>query len=311
MKTPAVLMNPLRPVIMAAASSARCEHAITSMSRSRQLVERFVAGEKRSDAIDAVSQLLGAGRYVSVDFLGERVVDTVQARMAVDEYLQLIDELGNFAFTPASVPPVEVSVKLSALGAALGEDLAVQNARIICHAAQAAGVWVTLDAEDHSTTDFRLKVVRLLRNDFPWLGTVLQAYLRRTESDCREFAGMRIRLCKGAYNEPRTVAYRRRDEVSSSYRRCLAILCAGTGYPMVATHDPDLIDAAAGMGADRFEYQMLFGIREDEQTQLVATGQHVRTYVPYGYAWYPYFMRRLAERPANLRFFLRAVLSRT
>lgn len=312
MKPSAALTNSLRPVILAAARSPRCEHAITRAPISRQVVNRFVAGRERSDAMAVVSRLLDNGRYVSVDFLGENVTDAVSAQAIVREYLLLIEELGKFADTLAPVPRVEVSVKLSSLGAALNVDAATENARIICTAAQSAGVWVTLDAEDHTTTDATLATVRSLRVDFPWLGTVLQAYLRRTESDCLAFADARIRLCKGAYNEPEAVAYIRREDVTASYLRCLDILCAGTGYPMVASHDPVVIAAAArtDRAVDRFEYQMLFGIREPEQARLVAGGQHVRTYVPYGSAWYPYFMRRLAERPANLAFFLRSVVSR-
>ncbi|MGG7101616.1 proline dehydrogenase family protein [Rhodococcus sp. 24CO] len=312
MKPSAVLTNSLRPVILAAARSPRCEHAITRAPLSSAVVNRFVAGRERSDAIAVVSRLLDDGRYVSVDFLGENVTDAVSARATVHEYLSLIEELGKFADTLAPVPRVEVSVKLSALGAERNTDVAAENARIICAAAQSAGLWVTVDAEDHTTTDATLATVRSLRVDFPWLGTVLQAYLRRTESDCLAFADARIRLCKGAYNEPEAVAYIRREDVTASYLRCLDILCRGTGYPMVASHDPVVIAAAARMfcGVERFEYQMLFGIREPEQARLVAGGQHVRTYVPYGSAWYPYFMRRLAERPANLAFFLRSVVSR-
>lgn len=312
MKPSAVLTNSLRPVILAAARSPRCEHAITRAPLSRQVVNRFVAGRERSDAIAVVSRLLDDGRYVSVDFLGENVTDAGSARATVHEYLSLIEELGKFSRTLAPVPRVEVSVKLSSLGAELNTDVAAENARTICAAAQSAGVWVTVDAEDHTTTDATLATVRSLRADFPWLGTVLQAYLRRTESDCLAFDGARIRLCKGAYNEPEAVAYIRREDVTASYLRCLDILCRGTGYPMVASHDPVVIAAAARMfcGVERFEYQMLFGIREPEQARLVAEGQHVRTYVPYGSAWYPYFMRRLAERPANLAFFLRSVVAR-
>lgn len=173
----------------------------------------------------------------------------------------------------------------------------------------------TVDAEDHTTTDSTLSIVRELRSDFPWLGTVLQAYLKRTEGDCEEFAasGARIRLCKGAYDEPTSVAYRGADEVTESYLRCLRVLMAGEGYPMVASHDPAIIDAVPAMarkfhrGTDDLEYQMLYGIRDGEQRRLADEGNHVRVYVPFGTQWYGYFVRRLAERPANLVFFLRAL----
>ena len=214
-----------------------------------------------------------------------------------------------------------MSLKLSALGQALprdGEKIALENAHTICERAQRVGAWVTVDAEDHTTTDSTLSIVRELRTEFDWLGTVLQAYLKRTEGDCREFAasGARIRLCKGAYDEPASVAYRDGDDVTDSYLRCLEVLMAGSGYPMVASHDPQIIAAVPAMarengrGVDDFEYQMLYGIRDAEQRRLVDEGNRVRVYVPFGTQWYGYFVRRLAERPANLTFFLRALAER-
>jgi proline dehydrogenase len=160
--------------------------------------------------------------------------------------------------------------------------------------------------------------VRELRTEFDWLGTVLQAYLKRSEADCAEFAatGTRIRLCKGAYDEPASVAYRDAGEVTDSYLRCLRTLMAGSGYPMVASHDPVVIAAVGelaaefGRSTDRFEYQMLYGIRDAEQRRLAIEGNQVRVYVPFGNQWYGYFVRRLAERPANLMFFLRALTHR-
>src|SRR5262249_22201994 len=153
------------------------------------------------------------------------------------------------------VRPLEVSVKLSALGQALdrdGQKIALENARAICERAQQVGAWVTVDAEDHSTTDSTLSISGDLRVDFPWLGTVLQAYLRRTLDDCRELAtvGARVRLCKGAYDEPASVAYRNRAEVTQSYLRCLRVLMAGGGYPMVASHDPQIIDAVPDLARE-------------------------------------------------------------
>ena len=194
----------------------------------------------------------------------------------------------------------------------------MENAHTICERAKRAGAWVTVDAEDHTTTDSTLSIVRDLRTEFDWLGTVLQAYLQRTQADCEEFAasGARIRLCKGAYDEPASVAFREREEVTDSYLRCLRVLMAGDGYPMVASHDPGIIEAVpemvreSGRGVDDFEYQMLYGIRDAEQRRLADEGNHVRVYVPFGTQWYGYFVRRLAERPANLKFFLRALAER-
>ena len=199
-----------------------------------------------------------------------------------------------------------------------GDKIAYENAYAICERAKNAGAWVTLDAEDHTTAESRLAIVHELRREFDWVGTVLQAYLKRTESDCRDFAasGARIRLCKGAYDEPSSVAHRSPREVNESYLRCLRILMAGTSYPMVASHDPGIISGAVdlvrefGCRVDEFEYQMLYGIRDAEQRRLAAEGNHVRVYVPFGTQWYGYFVRRLAERPANLTFFLRALAER-
>jgi proline dehydrogenase len=179
-------------------------------------------------------------------------------------------------------------------------------------------VWVTVDAENHTTTDSTLRIVRDLRAEFPWLGLVLQAYLRRTLDDCEEFAssGARVRLCKGAYDEPASVAHRGNAEVTDSYLACLRVLMAGSGYPMVASHDPAIVSAVpamvreSGRRSDQFEYQMLYGIRDDEQRRLAAAGDQLRVYVPFGTQWYGYFMRRLAERPANLTLFLRALAQR-
>jgi proline dehydrogenase len=209
-------------------------------------------------------------------------------------------------------------VKLSAVGQALDESLALDNARVICAAAQAAGSSVTIDMEDHTTTDSTLRVVGLLRRDFPSTGAVLQASLHRTEGDCRVLGvpGSRVRLCKGAYQEPSALAWQRPDDVRAAYLRCLSTLIAGGALPMAATHDPKLVDATGrlvrNIGGPGFkhEYQMLFGIRPDEQRRLVAAGATVRVYVPFGVQWYGYLMRRMAERPANTALFLRALMSR-
>jgi proline dehydrogenase len=171
--------------------------------------------------------------------------------------------------------------------------------------------------EDHTTTDETLATLHELRKDYPETGAVLQAYLHRTEADCRALAheGSRVRLCKGAYNEPEQVAFRDRHEVDKAYVRCLKVLMAGQGYPMVATHDPRMIRIAGALATRHgrtpgdHEYQMLYGIRTDEQRRLAAAGHTVRVYVPYGQEWYGYLMRRLAERPSNLTFFLRSLVS--
>ncbi|WP_144206695.1 proline dehydrogenase family protein [Mycobacterium tilburgii] len=317
-----VFAHTLRPAIIAASRRDGLRRAAEGLSVTRNVVHRFVPGETIDSALESVAALRASDRYVSIDYLGEDVVNADDAAAAVRTYLDLIDRLAG-AEQPAGVAvrPPEVSVKLSAIGQSLardGEKIARENARTICEAAGRAGMWVTVDAENHTTTDSTLSIVRNLRADFPWLGTVLQAYLRRTLGDCREFAesGARIRLCKGAYDEPVSVAYRGAHQVTASYLACLRELMAGSGYPMVASHDPVIIGAVpdiareSGRGTADFEYQMLYGIRDDEQRRLAGLGNQVRVYVPFGTQWYGYFMRRLAERPANLTFFLRALAQR-
>jgi proline dehydrogenase len=310
-----------RPVILAAARSDGLRRTAERMPVTRQVVHRFVPGETVEHALTSVAELRDSRRFVSIDYLGEDVTDTDSADATVRAYGDLLDALGQRDEAPGGPRQLEVSLKLSALGQALprdGEKIALENAHAICTKARDLGAWVTVDAEDHTTTDSTLSIVRDLRHDFPWLGTVLQAYLKRTEGDCEEFAasGARIRLCKGAYDEPASVAHRGADDVTESYLRCLRVLMAGEGYPMVASHDPAIIEAVPvmarefGRGTDDFEYQMLYGIRDGEQRRLAEAGNNVRVYVPFGTQWYGYFVRRLAERPANLTFFLRALAER-
>lgn len=310
----------LRPAILAAGRRPGLRAAAERLPVTRRVVRRFVPGETLASALNCVAALRYSGQLVSVDYLGEDVASADDADAAVRTYLDLIAKLGELG-GGGLVRPLEVSVKLSALGQCLDRDghkIARENAWSICAAARRAGVWVTVDAENHTTTDSTLRIVRDLRAEFPWLGVVLQAYLRRTLGDCEEFAasGARVRLCKGAYDEPASVAYSEPADVTRAYLACLRVLMTGSGYPMVATHDPAIIAAVpdlvreSGRGAGDFEYQMLYGIRDGEQRRLAGAGNQVRVYVPFGTEWYGYFMRRLAERPANLTFFLRALARR-
>jgi proline dehydrogenase len=312
----------LRPAILSASRSDGLRRTAERWPVTRKVVHRFVPGATLDRVLDSVAVLRDSRRLVSIDYLGEDVTDVDGANATVRAYLQLLDALGRRPDASHScVRALEVSLKLSALGQALGRDgekIALANAHTICERAEQIGAWVTVDAEDHTTTDSTLSIAADLRTDFPWLGVVLQAYLRRTQGDCEQFAGpgARVRLCKGAYDEPASVAYRDAAAVTESYLRCLAVLMAGSGYPMVASHDPVVIDAVpaltrkSGRGARDFEYQMLYGIRDAEQLRLASAGNHVRVYVPFGTQWYGYFMRRLAERPANLTFFMRALAQR-
>ncbi|MGW5647948.1 proline dehydrogenase family protein [Saccharopolyspora sp. NPDC003752] len=306
----------LRSTLLAAARSQGVRRLVEANPLTKPVVERFVAGTTPEDAVRATRALRDQNMYVTLDHLGEDTLDAQQATDTVRAYQQMLEVLA----TEGLADRAEVSVKLSAVGQFLsndGEKIALDNARLICEAAAAAGTTVTLDMEDHTTTDSTLGILRDLRVDFPWVGAVLQAYLHRTEQDCRDLAGegSRVRLCKGAYSEPASVAYQGKSEVDRSYVRCLKILMAGGGYPMVASHDPRMIAIAAdlaarsGRSADSYEFQMLYGIRAEEQKRIAAEGNKLRVYVAYGDEWYGYFMRRLAERPANLVFFLRSLIS--
>ncbi|MBK1784903.1 proline dehydrogenase family protein [Prauserella cavernicola] len=306
----------LRSAIIAASRSPRARSLVENLPLARPIVDRFVAGEQLGKALDTTRELT-RDRLVTLDHLGEDTTDRASADATVEAYRKVLGALADGGLAARA----EVSLKLSALGRSLpgdGDKIALENARAICEAAASAGTTVTVDMEDHTTVDATLSIVRELRVDFPWVGAVLQAYLHRTEGDCADLSGpgSRVRLCKGAYDEPASVAYRDKAEVDASYVRCLKILMAGQGYPMVATHDPRLIEIAqdlaarSGRAAAEYEHQMLFGIRADEQQRLAARGLRMRVYVPYGGEWYPYFVRRLGERPANLAFFARALVGR-
>ncbi len=304
----------LRSVILAASRSDRVERLVGTAPVSRDVVRRYVAGTATDDALRISRDLVDQGLAVSLDHLGEDTTSADQAETIKQAYLELLGALSESGLCP----PTEVSIKLSALGQSFDEQLAYRHAREICRAATNAGTTVTVDMEDHTTTDSTLELLMQLRKDFPDTGAVLQAYLRRTEADCRElaYAGSRVRLCKGAYSEPESVAFQSRLDVDRSYVRCLNILMSGEGHPMIASHDPRLVAIAEDRAKwfdrspETFEFQMLYGIRPHEQRRLVDDGYLVRIYVPYGVQWYGYLMRRLAERPANLRFFLRSLSSR-
>jgi len=307
----------LSSLLLRASRSPQVRRAVIGFPVTRRVVDRFVAGESMEAAVRAVRELRADGLHVTLDHLGEDTLDAAQATAIRDAYVELLTVLRRNQLTDWA----EVSVKLSALGQALpdvGEKLALENARAICEAAEAAGTTVTIDMEDHTTIDSTLRIVLELRQDYPWVGAVLQSMLLRTPQDCRELAypGSRIRLVKGAYAEPPEVAHARKSDVDAAYRHCADILMTGGGYPMIASHDPRMIVAAsraargAGRAPGEYEYQMLYGIRTDEQRRLARVGERVRVYVPFGTDWYGYFMRRLAERPANVAFFLRALIGR-
>lgn len=306
----------LRKTLLALARSERVKALAVSLPMTAAVVSRFVPGETIGDCLAAVRALAADGLSASIDYLGEDTTTPEQAAAIRDGYLALLTGLADAGLTDRA----EVSIKLTALGCALpgGRELALSNARVICAAAAQVGTTVTVDAEDHTTTDTTLGILAELRRDFPDTGGVLQSYLHRTIEDASVLTGTgsRIRLCKGAYDEPVEVAHQTREEVATSYVACARALLAGDGYPMLATHDPEMIAAVdelayqVGREPGSYEYQLLYGIRADEQRRLAASGHRVRVYVPFGTDWWGYFIRRLAERPANLLFFLKALIGR-
>jgi proline dehydrogenase len=308
----------LSQALLAASRRPALRRAVTGIPATRRVVDRFVAGETLDDALGVVRTLTTDGLAVTLDHLGEDVTDRAQARRSRDAYLAALE-----AVAPLGLGrQVEVSVKLSAFGQALpdgGHDLALELVRPVVEAASAQGTTVTLDMEDSRTVDSTLAVLADLRRVHPDTGAVLQAMLFRTEGDAKTLAvpGSRVRLVKGAYREPPAVAHQSGREVDAAYVRCLEILMSGQGYPMVGSHDPAMIEHARRLARENrrapgsWEIQMLYGIRPEEQRRLSANGFQVRVYTPYGIDWYGYFMRRLAERPANLRFFLRSLATRS
>lgn len=308
----------LSSALLRLAGSDRMRATVAGLPLAHGLVARFVAGPEQADAVTTVSTLQAAGLCSTIDRLGEDTRDAGQAAATREAYLSLLSALGEAGLAATA----EVSIKLSAVGQALpgdGQQVSYDNAAQVCARAAEVGTTVTLDMEDHTTTDLTLQTLADLRRDFPDTGAVLQAYLHRTEADCRDLAvaGSRVRLCKGAYDEPASVAFRSAPDVDRAYVRAMRILINGAGYPMLATHDPRLIEIAGALAvrADRakgsYEFQMLYGIRPQEQRRLAGQGEKVRVYVPYGQEWYGYLVRRLAERPANLTLVARSLVSQS
>ena len=306
----------LRSLLLRVARNDGLRRLVTAAPPTKAVVDRFIAGQSVADGLAAAQRLAEDGLYATIDVLGEDTTEPAQAEQATQAYLDLLARVPAAGLTGS----IDVSLKLSSLGAALpaGTETAYINARRICEAAAAVGATVTVDAEDHTTLDRMHGIVEQLRSEFPGVGLVLQAMLLRTPADAERFSGpgSRVRLCKGAYDEPAEVAVKQRVQVSAAYVAIARTLFHGGGYPMLATHDPEMIAAAevlageAGRSAGDYEIQMLYGIRTDEQRRLAATGNRVRVYVPCGTDWWCYFVRRLAERPANLLFFLRALVGR-
>ena len=273
---------------------------------------RFIAGETIEEAIAAVADLPGKGLKLTLDYLGESVASADAAAAAAADYVGIIDKI------VASGIERNVSLKLTQLGLDVDRATAVDNLRRILEPADANGFFVRIDMENSPYTDATLNILDTLRQQgHGSVGTVIQTCLKRSEADIRRLNGLgvRVRLVKGAYKEPRTVAYQKKSEVDAAFVDLMRLLIDEGTYPAIATHDPIMIETAKayatskGYANDRFEFQMLYGIRRDLQAALVAQGYRVRVYVPFGKQWYPYFMRRLGERPANVAFVLKGILS--
>jgi proline dehydrogenase len=281
------------------------------MATPRSFARRFIAGERVEDAIAAARALQAKGLLLTLDYLGESVATTDQAAAATREYMRLMDDI------VAADIERNVSVKLTQLGLAIDRATCVDNMRRILEPARQHGFFVRIDMENSPYTDVTLEVFETLWNlEYRNIGVVLQSYLFRTERDLRRMNELsaRVRLVKGAYREPASVAYQQKADVDAAYLRQMRLLLDHGTYPAFATHDVALLNeikayaAERDIGRDRYEFQMLYGVRRNLQMSFVAEGYRMRIYVPFGREWFPYFMRRLGERPANVIFVLRAMM---
>ena len=302
----------LRRPMLAVADSRPVEGLIRRSSFSQGLVRRFVAGERLDEALAAARGIAAQGMTTTLDQLGENVATADAARAAVASYVEILRRMAGDGLEP------NISVKLTMLGLDLGEDLATENMLAILEAARAVRGFVRIDMEGSAYTARTLAIAEALHDRFPdEVGTVIQSYLRRSAADVERLIGrrMRVRLVKGAYAEPPAIAYQGQREVDAAYARLMERLLDAGRYPALATHDPALLRAARdyaqrmSIAPDRYEFQMLYGVRRDAQAALVAAGYRMRVYVPFGTEWYPYFTRRIAERPANALFVLRQLVS--
>ncbi len=299
----------LRSTLLSLSRRPALGRLATRIPLTRSMVQRFVAGQTLDEALPALDRLGASGRRTTVDILGESVETEAAGAAAAAAYLELLDALAMRGL------PGNVSLKLSQMGLGLSAEACRSNVARVFEKAAQTGAFVRIDMEDHHTTDATLALWRDLRTLNPASGVVIQAALRRSAADIEALIGEGgpVRLCKGAYREPAAVAFSSKAEVDQSYLELMARLLRDGTHPALATHDPQMIQAAIelvrrdAIRRDRFEFQMLYGVRRDLQQELVAAGYQVRIYVPYGREWYPYFMRRLAERPANIMFILRSL----
>lgn len=296
-------------MLLWASEKERVQRMVTEGKLTRNVVKRFVAGDHLEDAVEAIKDLNARGIGGILDLLGEGVADPAGAQAAADEYLESIKRI-----TETGIDTT-VTVKPTQLGLAFDKGACIDHLRRLAAEAQSIDAIVEIDMEQSAYVADTIDMYRLLHADFPTLRMAIQAYLRRTPVDLESLIALKpkVRLVKGAYAEPEDLALQKKDEIDRQYRFITDWLFEKGTDPGIATHDSALIAHAqsaaqrCGVGKDGFEVQMLYGIRRDLQEQLASDGYRVRVYVPFGSAWYPYLMRRMAERPANLKFFLRAV----
>ena len=297
----------LRPILLYLSQKQTPKKILTGHALGRRLAARFIAGEELEDALQVVRRLNAEGFMVTLDLLGESVQEAAEAEAACQTYLHLLDRLAVERLNS------HVSIKLTQLGLAIDEGLACRHLNLICECAARCHNFVRVDMEGSTFTEATLRVFRTVGAPRHVLGVVIQSYLYRSEKDMEELlkCGTRIRLVKGAYDEPREIAYPRKRDVDRSFVRLMKMMLSSGIYHAIATHDERLIGATQeyarvhDIPPERYEFQLLYGIRRDLQRDLLRQGARVRLYVPYGRQWYAYFMRRLAERPANLLFLLR------
>lgn len=303
-------MNLVGRGLLAVTERRLVRRMITATRPGRALSARFVAGETLENAIAAATELNRKGAAVSLDHLGEHVADRDQAESARDDYLECLDAIGTHQVEG------NISVKLSQLGMGLDNELAERSLDALARRAGEVGTTVSVDMEESAVTGITIDIYSAVQRRRGNLGLAVQAYLRRTTRDLDRIMplGGHIRLCKGAYAEPEDVAFQGRGEVDAAFDRLTHILMSDNSVrPAIASHDSARLDVAASLAGSRnapYEYQMLYGVRPALQDRMLGAGDPLRIYVPYGVAWYPYLTRRMAERPANVAFFLRALVSR-
>ena len=294
----------LKNTLLYMAQNKSVRKFVLNNKAARGVSRRFVAGEELNEAIEATRALNQQGMHVSLDHLGENVSDEHEAVEAAQSYMQIIDSI------KASGVDATISIKLTALGLDISKDLCMDNVTRILEHAQQFPIFVRIDMEGSAYTERTVSTTLRLHERFEHVGTVIQSCLYSSKQDVEQLIaqGVRVRLVKGAYKEPKTLAFQQKSDVDHNYVRLMTMLLLHGNYPALATHDESIINAACkyarehGIGQEAFEFQMLYGIRRDLQEKLVKQGYHVRVYVPYGSQWYPYLMRRMAERPANLIF---------